>query len=381
MGCGGRAGVRARGNGTTTRQVLLGAEARERGSDRPDEERMNGRELMSRFLEGENVDRLPVCPMFDRDYMMKAAGIPERPWGELENPERLAVIEGCYRRHPGVDFVFCPSGTVDRSLYGPAGRNFDPTGEDPDGLAGQIGEPPSVSQVLGTGIYEYLPGLVDRLGQDALPAFTINVPFAHTVELFGAYEQGLVALAARPDAFKVVYLALCRRQVSFMEAAAGTGMPAVWITQYYAGCDTISPSTYREVALPGERLLFDAAQRLGLKTMYWFLGDLLPILPDILTLRPDALVLEPGRKGYLVDVDSVRKVAGPGLNICGCPDEQDVAFGRLEGISASVRAFVKAATDGPMAVTTPILKADTDEATVDFLIEACGRNQLSPKGE
>ena len=331
---------------------------------------------MLRFLDGENGERLPVCPMFDRDYMMKAAGIPERPWGELENPERLAVIEGCYRRHPDVDFVFCPSGTVDRALYGPAGRTFDPTGKDPDGLAREIGDPPSVAEVLGTGIYEYMSGLVDRLGQDVLPAFTINVPFAHTVDLFGGYEQGLMALAARPDAFKAVYLALCRRQVSFMEAAAGTGMPAVWITQYYAGCDTISPSTYREIALPGERLLFESAQRLGLKTMFWFLGDLVPILPDITTLRPDALVLEPGRKGYEVDVGSVRQVAGPELGVCGCPDEQDMAFGRLGGITASVQAFVKAAADGPMAVTTPILKADTDETTVDSLIEACRRHRI-----
>jgi hypothetical protein len=196
------------------------------------------------------------------------------------------------------------------------------------------------------------------------------------VDLFGGYEAGLMALAGRFETFREVYLALCRRQVPFLEAAASTGMPAVWITQYYAGCDTISPKAYREVALQGERLIFDAARRLGLKTMYWFLGDLLPILPDILTLEPDALVLEPGRKSYRVDVGSVRQAAGPGLSICGCPDEQDMAFGRREGLSASVGEFVRAANDGPVAVTTPILKADTHEATVDFLIRECRKHPL-----
>ena len=221
-----------------------------------------------------------------------------------------------------------------------------------------------------------MPKILNRIGQETLLAFTINVPFAYTVELFGGYEQGMLALADRADAFRAVYLALCRRQVSFLEAGASTGMPAVWITQYYAGCDTISPAMYRAISLPGERLIFNAARRLGLKTMYWFLGDLIPILPDILSLRPDALVLEPGRKGYQVDVDSVRRAAGPRLSICGCPDEQDMVLGRLCGIQNSVQTLLRAAADGPVAVTTPILKADTDETTVDFLIEHCRRHRL-----
>ncbi len=331
---------------------------------------------MLRFLDGENAGRLPVCPMFDRDYMMKAAGFPERPWAELDNPERLAVIEGCFRRHPDVDFVFCPSGRLDRALYGPAVSAFDRTQTDPEALSQQISDPPSTAAVLESGVYGYMPEILKGIGQEVLLAFTVNVPFAYTVELFGGYEQGMLALATRKDAFRAVYLVLCRRLVSFLEAGASAGMPAVWVTQFYAGCDTISPSMYRDIALPGERLILDAARRLGLKTMYWFLGDLIPILPDIVSLRPDALVLEPGRKDYRVDVDSVRRAAGPGLSICGCPDEQDMAFGRLCGISDSVQTFVKAAADGPVAVTTPILKADTDGTTVDFLIEQCRRQRL-----
>ncbi len=342
---------------------------------------MNGRERMQRFLDGENVERLPVCPLFDRDYMLKAAGFPDRPWEDLGNPDRLAVVEGCYRRHPTVDFLFCPSGQIDRSLYGPTVRAFDPSVVDPDGVASQVSDPPSMAAVLESGTYDYMPDILDGLGQEVLPAFTINIPFAHTIDLFGGYEQGLMALASRPDAFRAVYLALCRRQVSFLEAATSTGMPAVWITQYYAGCDTISPVKYREVALPGERLIFEAGRRLGLKMMYWFLGDLLPVLPDILSLKPDALVLEPGRKGYQVGVDPVRQVAGPELSICGCPDEQDMAFGRRDGVTRSIKGFARAALDGPVAVTTPILKADTDEGTVDHLLETCRQQRLDVREE
>jgi uroporphyrinogen-III decarboxylase len=327
---------------------------------------MNGRELMLSFLGGKKGDRIPVCPIFDRDYMIKAAGMGARPWEEMGNKDRLAVIEGCYRRHPKVDFVFCPSGA------GKLPRVDVPKLEDMQDVSRLRqfwGEPLTSEQVLASGIYDYMPSLLQTYGREVLLAFTINVPFAHALSMFGGYEDGLVAITQHRTEFINIYMELCRRTASFLKAGASLGFEAVWITQYYAGCDTISPKIYREIALPGEKFLFEAVRDAGLKAMYWFLGDLTPILPDILQVRPDAIVLEPGRKGYTVDIGEIRRIVGSGVGLCGFPDEQDMVNGSRENIAADIRGQVKAAGNGPLAMTTPILKADVDPATVDFFID------------
>ncbi len=335
---------------------------------------MTGKERMMCFLNGGRPDTIPVCPMFDRDYMIKAAGLGNRNWDEMANPERLAVIEGCYERHRNVDFIFCPTGRGSLPRIEPPSIESKIT---PQMLKELWQEPLSSQQILDSKIYEYMPQLLKNYGNDVLLAFTINVPLAYAMNIFGGYENGLVAMAQRTEEFKLVYMELCRRTASFLKTGSLLGMQCVWITQYYAGADTISPGMYREVVLPGEKFLFQEARNLNLKTMYWFLGDLMPILKDLLEVRPDALVLEPGRKGYVIDVGVIRKTAGNDVGLCGFPDEQHMVDGNRKGISDAVQQQIRTAGSGPLAMTTPILKADVDESTVDFFIDEVHKYKIS----
>lgn len=326
-------------------------------------------------LEGRPVDRLPVCPQFDRDYMIKAAGYPEvRPvggvdsdgvWDTLDNEARGRVVAGCFARHPDVDFVFCPTGRVPAAVAPQVVPQASAAA-----LAGLIPDPPGTPAFIDAGLYRYHEPLLAGIGREVLLGFTVNVPLGAVFDLCGGFQEGLMAMAVEPEAFGRAYLKMCAWILPRLRAGAAAGHAAVWVTQYYAGADTISPAMYRTIVQPGEQLIFDEARRLGLKTMFWFLGDLQPLVPDIMRGRPDALVLEPGRKGYAVDIGAVRAAAGGGVCLCLCPDEPAFKNGDTGRIAADIHARHRAGRGGPLAVTCPILKADTESATVDAFIRA-----------
>jgi len=337
---------------------------------------MNSRERMLAALNGNAVDGIALCPNFDRDYMMKAAGYAGlRPsgetdsdglWTSLPNEDRRRIVRGYYDRHPDIDLVFCPTGRSARpEITWPEFLE----GGSLDTLLERIPEPPSVQDILDAELYAYHAELLSAIGKQTLLSSTINIPLATVMDLFGGFQDGLVALMTQPDLFKQIYMKLCHWLLPRLETAASVGLEAVWITQYYAGMDTISPELYRNIVLPGEQLFFEKARDVGLKTLFWFLGDLQPIVPDIMQNRPDALVLEPGRKGYAVEIGAIRAAAGADICLCGCPDELAMTEGNLDRIRQDITDQVDRNGEGPLAITTPILKADTALETVDFLIK------------
>jgi uroporphyrinogen-III decarboxylase len=334
---------------------------------------MTSKERVRAVFEGRQPDRLPICPVFNGDYVIKAAGLPREKWDAwdlMSNAEIMSVFGGCHRRHPEIDLIVCTTGSS-RTPAPP--RPHISKVSAPLDIPKLLPAPQTVNEVLASGIYDYLPGMVSQYGQETFLAFVTVMPLATTVNIFGGYEDGLVAMLTQRAAFEQTYLRLCENLIPRMRAAASLGMEAVWFTQFWAGCDTISPELYRELVLPGEKMLFEEARRLGLKTFFWFLGDLARILPDIMQNKPGILILEPGRKGYTVDLGQIRAIAGPAAVLSAFPDETAMRSNDHAAISAGLRAQLAQGGSGPMIITTPILMADVACETVDFLIEEVKR--------
>jgi hypothetical protein len=232
---------------------------------------MTSKERLLALMSGRAVDRAPVFAIYDGEYGLRAAGYPRdkwQSWDELPDAEVGAVLGRIHDRHPRSDLIVCTTGNGRH----PVARlpHISATG-DPAALPRRLGELPTAADVHRWGIYDYFGDVARAHGQRLTLASVIVVPLANTINAFGGYEDGLVAMITHREAFRELYLWACRAMIPRLEVARALGMHAVWITQFYAGLDTISPAAYRELIQPGEELIFEGARRLGLKTFFWFL--------------------------------------------------------------------------------------------------------------
>jgi len=139
----------------------------------------------------------------------------------------------------------------------------------------------------------------------------------------------------------------------------------------------ISPKHWRELVLPGHRILTAEAQRFGLKVLLWFLGDCMPLLDDIVGLGVDALVVEQPRRGYSSDPGEIRRRVGHRLCVYGWSPELAMIKGDREAITRTVETHIRAAgLDGAFVMGSTYLTNEVSCETVDFFCNEVVR--LSP---
>lgn len=372
-------------------------------------------------LSGGMPDRVPTVLEFDFDYLVKISGLELWQYTYGDGLTRACMQEALFLRHP-TDLWLCRTGPSiarqqqreivrhDGQAYyldkrtgrrfrltaagdllgdhgqpvalGPNGEVYDKTGtnaplsarhprpiESEADIVEALGPTPPVSYWIEDGWFATIQHLLPRYGEERFLAFTLNNIFAQAVDLFGGYEEGLVAMASNPRLFHRALEAITAQKLSRLRAGASLGAPGVWLISYYAGADTISPRSFEEFVLPYKREVVREAQRLGLKVWIWFLGDVMPMLPHVVAIGPDGLFPEQGRKGYEVDMAEVRRRVGDRMCLIGFNSEADLIAGRRAALTRGIAEQIEGAGgDGAFIMGTTILNAEVDPEHLDFYL-------------
>lgn len=358
-------------------------------------------------------DRVPVALVADFDFYCKAAGRPLWEFEYGDSISRATIQRDAHLRFPDNDFLLCWTGLsktaiASRRVVVEAGRahlEWAETGEREPiaprntaadwsergyGLTSQtgwerpiereeeieqmLGEPPTTESVLESGIYEPIRLLRQDLGDGAYLAVALHGIFPATIDAMGGFERGMLALREKPKLFRTVIEHLAHRRTSNLEAAEKQGVDAAWLGGYLEGADLISPEVWREVALPGHRIQVEAARRLGLQVLFWFLGDAMPLLHDLAELGIDGLVLEQPRRGYCSDPAEVRRAVGKAFCVYGWNWELDFINDRRESISREVeRQICSAGMDGAFIMGTTYLTSEAKLEAVDYFCREVAR--------
>lgn len=216
--------------------------------------------------------------------------------------------------------------------------------------------------------------IVRRRGDAQFIYTGATAPFWTPFDLIG-FEGMMTALHDAPDLVFAMMDALLESTLEYAQAFKDAGGHGIRVEECLASADMISPAMYERFALPYEEKLFGQLRRMGLKTILYFCGDVMPRLPVLRELPIDALMVEESKKTFVIDIGAVREAAGPDLCLLGNID----AYGMVEKASeAELRAEVErqirvAGTDGAFIVGlgSP-LTLDTPPERVDLLIR-CGR--------
>ena len=377
-------------------------------------------------LEGGKPDRVPFLLECDYDYLAKAAGRAPWKFTYADCLERARIHEVFYQRHPS-DLWKCwggpsRSGLAHREIVCEEGRVFyldkdtgqqyeiNPRGdlldtqgnslsfrwdgkpvgqsevvwlasdgyprtvEVEDDILELLGPAPPVEYWIDDGFLSTLEYLLPRYGDTHFLMFPLNTMFAEALDLFGGFQEGLVALYTKRKLFHRVLEAVVEWKLSRLRAGAMLGAPGMWMIEYAAGADVISPDTYREFVLPYEQAVLQEAHRLGLKVYLWYLGDIMPLLPHITELELDALFPEQGRKGYDVDIVEIRRQLGDEICLIGFNNERDLIAGNRDALAQEMERQIQGAgQDGAFIMGTTIVTEEVPLDHMDDYIETLHR--------
>jgi len=375
----------------------------------PSQDDYSAKERMRRVLERGKADRVPIALMSDFDYQAKAAAIDQREFMYGDNEARAEIQRRFWLRHEANDFLMSWSGVDPESAKSRritrdggrflvtdtnTGKTQDikkwKTAANPDrgltsaGAADPItceadierlfGPRPTVEQILASGKYEQLRLLTEQIGDRAFIALPAGGVFPMTIHYLGGFERAMETLATDPSLVAAIAEELGYRNAALIRAAARYHPDASWQSAYLEGADLISPEHWRELVMPGHRVMVEEAKRHGLKVLSWFLGDCMPLLEDIVGLGIDGLVVEQPRRGYSTDPGEIRRVVGKRICVYGWSPESAMIKGDREAITRTVENQISdAGMDGAFVMGSTYLTSEVSCETVDFFCDEVAR--------
>ena len=166
----------------------------------------------------------------------------------------------------------------------------------------------SAKEMLESGALDYAAAVVEEFGGTHFVLASIGAPFWGTYRYFGFTEM-MTNLVERPELVELLLDRLTLHHLEYLKAYAAVGIDAVWIEDCYSSAELISLNQFRRFASPYVKRLIDAAHDLGMKSIYYFCGDVSDRLADLVTMEPTCLSLEESKKGFLIDIAGIDRAA------------------------------------------------------------------------
>lgn len=217
--------------------------------------------------------------------------------------------------------------------------------------------------------YHVARGLAQQY-PNALPLYsTASSPY-NTLAFTLGFQTMMSALAERPREMHQLLERRLPRPSARLYAERELGISIMFVEECLASADIISPRMYREFVFPYTRETLQYYEDLGFRTVLYFSGNLMPLLPYLKELPFTALACEENRKEYGIDLAEVRR-ALPDKVLLGNVDAAWLERATDQEVVEEVRRQIRIA--GPerflLSVGSPFTPG-TSLARVRFFCEA-----------
>jgi len=163
--------------------------------------------------------------------------------------------------------------------------------------------------MLADGRFDLARRVIETLGQEYFVVGSVSTPFWNLYFHFGFFEL-MTNLIERPRLVERLLEDLTASLTEVVRAYAAVGYDGVWIEDCYASADLISPEQFRRFAAPYAHRLVSEINRLGMKSIYYFCGEVDERLEDLVRMNPHAIALEESKKGFEIDIVEVDRRVG-----------------------------------------------------------------------
>jgi len=311
------------------------------------ENNMDSADRMRIALEGGCPDKVPLYFVHDERYVIKAQNKTVRDYYTGTAEEMSSIIEKGFYLHPcdgylvegmyrfdfhnhnklediqGDYHIFCNTDTGERYKIDAGGNRYGIDGqpylEMPSSFESRITCRDDITRLVPKSQPAGFDGELGLFyGARRLTArnpgrhfsLELTTPLVRAVQRCGSYEAGLSLLNDDPTLMMALMEAEMELEMQKLPAMVEAGAKSVYLTSFFTGADTIAPDTFRRMVLPLEAEIIRQVHSVGLFVIYWFLGNMEPLLYDFRNIPFDALAPEQPRNGYGVSYKTLREVLG-----------------------------------------------------------------------
>jgi len=234
-------------------------------------------------------------------------------------------------------------------------------------------------ELLQSGTFNLAAQVVADYGDEYFISTILDPPFSDAYDLLG-FEGLMLIQHEQPDLFHTVLQRKLEQSQQVMDAWAAVGIHGVYAEEVFTGADILSPKSYDRFVFAYNQPYFNHLRKLGLLSIHYVCGDVVPRLDRIVELDVDAVAVEESKKSFTVEIQEViERVAGRRA-VFGNIDA--VRFGpgaTLEEMAAEVRrqAQAGARARGFVISTGSPFPLDTNPRLIDTLVSTA--HSLSPQ--
>lgn len=223
---------------------------------------------------------------------------------------------------------------------------------------------------MGIGV---LPELsIDLLGEDYFVYCVIDTPFSFLYDLLG-FRGMMVKTHRRPELVKFLLESILEQSIEFIKLFNRVGVHGVYVEEVFTSADLISPETYNEFVFPYNQKFLEEIRNVGLQSVLYVCGDIMPRITQIGKLDPDAFAFEESKKGFEVDIENVVNELGDSNCIFGNLDAME--FGGDQGTEKEMAEEVRRQIEIGKSAQSFIVSngspfpLETDPRVIDKMIE------------
>ncbi len=165
----------------------------------------------------------------------------------------------------------------------------------------------SVDDRIRDGTFDYAAAVIREFGDKNFIFSSISAPFWGLHGHFGFYEM-MTNLIERPKLVEYLLEKITVASLDTLKAYAQIGIDGVWVEDCYSSADLISLEHFRRFAAPYVKRQIELINELGMKSIYYFCGDISDRLEDLVQMNPTCISLEESKKNFVIEIDEVDKI-------------------------------------------------------------------------
>lgn len=234
-------------------------------------------------------------------------------------------------------------------------------------------------ELLDQGILDVPRRIVSDYGDKYYISALLGTPFTNCYDLIG-FRGMMVMTYENPELLKYIIERELAQDLERAKALAQVGIDGIYVVETFTGGDMISPQAYNEFIYPFDDILIREIRRLGLRSIFYFCGDINPRLDRLAKLDIAALAFEESKGGVMIELERIVDKVGKDLCLLGNIDS--IRFG-LHGTPEEMVAEVKRQIDigsraaGFIVSNGSPFPPDTNPRQIDAMITAAHEHKIS----
>lgn len=169
------------------------------------------------------------------------------------------------------------------------------------------------------GSLDYASAVITEFGEEYFIFASIGAPFWALHSYLGFYGM-MTNLIEKPNLVERLLARITTASLETLKAYAQMGIHGVWVEDCYSSADLISVEHFRRFAAPHVKRQIDTINALGMKSIYYFCGDVSDRLEDLVAMQPTCISLEESKKNFVIEIEEIDNIVDARVCLFGNVD-------------------------------------------------------------